>query len=307
MPTFALRKLGLESQTRKGRDLSDHTPAQVLNHLLSGEDLSLEIDTFTCGELGSIRSGQHLSLRWTGKCSCIICGASTRRLMNGICYNCFQNKAEADLCVMNPRHCHYLQGTCREPAWGRGFCFQPHVVYLSYTGDFKVGITRVDQIPVRWLDQGATWARPLALVGSRHQAGAIEHALTSSGLLSDRTSWKKMLRAGNARPMESEIQDRLRIFSEQIQSGGKWESLRLRVSAPPRAPNAGKIVWHPDSGSCFISYLPDVSQKELKSTNFDKATEVSGRLRGVKGQYLLFEDCVFNVRRHEGYVVEAEV
>ena len=33
--------------------------------------------------------------------------------------------------------------------------------------------------------------------------------------------------------------------------------------------------------------------------------EIKGTLKGIKGQYLIFEDNkVFNVRSHEGFVVE---
>ena len=42
---------------------------------------------------------------------------------------------------------------------------QPHTVYLAYTGDVKVGVTRNTQIPTRWIDQGATFALPIAKNG----------------------------------------------------------------------------------------------------------------------------------------------
>jgi hypothetical protein len=36
-----------------------------------------------------------------------------------------------------------------------------------------------------------------------------------------------------------------------------------------------------------------------------KTKEIKGTLKGIKGQYLIFEDNkVFNVRSHEGFVVE---
>ena len=43
---------------------------------------------------------------------------------------------------------------------------------------------------------------------------------------------------------------------------------------------------------------------KVTSLNLDKTPSFSGKLTGVKGQYLLFEDgTVFNVRTFEGYVV----
>jgi hypothetical protein len=43
----------------------------------------------------------------------------------------------------------------------------------------------------------------------------------------------------------------------------------------------------------------------VSSLNLDKTPQFSGKLMGIKGQYLLFEDgTVFNVRTYEGYVVK---
>ncbi|VAW25996.1 FIG00649061: hypothetical protein, partial [hydrothermal vent metagenome] len=45
-----------------------------------------------------------------------------------------------------------------------------------------------------------------------------------------------------------------------------------------------------------------------KSLNLEKTPSYLGRLIGVKGQYLLFEDnIVFNIRNSEGYKVIIEV
>ena len=47
---------------------------------------------------------------------------------------------------------------------------------------------------------------------------------------------------------------------------------------------------------------------KVKSVNFDKQPEIEGRLWGIKGQYLMFDDGrVFNVRRHNGYLITLEV
>jgi hypothetical protein len=68
---------------------------------------------------------------------------------------------------------------------------QPHTVYLAYTGEVKVGVTRNTQIPTRWIDQGATFALPIARTENRYEAGMIEVALKQH--VADKTSWKKML------------------------------------------------------------------------------------------------------------------
>ena len=44
---------------------------------------------------------------------------------------------------------------------------------------------------------------------------------------------------------------------------------------------------------------------KIKSLNFDKDPIVSGRLTGIKGQYLLFnEDRVINIRKFGGYLIK---
>jgi hypothetical protein len=48
--------------------------------------------------------------------------------------------------------------------------------------------------------------------------------------------------------------------------------------------------------------------KKVTSLNLDKTPNYTGVLKGIKGQYLLFEDgTVFNVRTYEGYVVQLHV
>ena len=41
--------------------------------------------------------------------------------------------------------------------------------------------------------------------------------------------------------------------------------------------------------------------------NFKKTDELSGVLQGIKGQYLLFDTGVFNVREHTGYEIVIEL
>ena len=53
-----------------------------------------------------------------------------------------------------------------------------------------------------------------------------------------------------------------------------------------------------------INYPVDVYPTKVKSLNFDKTPEVSGILQGIKGQYLLFDTGVINIRKFSGYEVE---
>ena len=47
---------------------------------------------------------------------------------------------------------------------------------------------------------------------------------------------------------------------------------------------------------------------KINSLSLDKTPNFKGKLTGIKGQYLIFEDgTVFNVRSSEGYVVRIDV
>jgi hypothetical protein len=46
---------------------------------------------------------------------------------------------------------------------------------------------------------------------------------------------------------------------------------------------------------------------KVKSIGFDKVAEYTSVLKGIKGQYLLFENgIVLNIRKHGGYIVTLE-
>ena len=48
--------------------------------------------------------------------------------------------------------------------------------------------------------------------------------------------------------------------------------------------------------------------EKVKSLGFDKTPRIEGRLTGIKGQYLIFENGeVLNIRKHTGYVVTIEI
>jgi hypothetical protein len=46
--------------------------------------------------------------------------------------------------------------------------------------------------------------------------------------------------------------------------------------------------------------------EKVSSLGFDKTPEVKSKLLGIKGQYLIFEAGVLNVRSHSGYEVIIE-
>ncbi|MEO0575230.1 MAG: DUF2797 domain-containing protein, partial [Pseudomonadota bacterium] len=140
--------------------------------------------------------GQRVQIRFTGNIHCQNCGRKTKKSYSqGYCFPCSQRLAACDMCIVRPHTCHFDNGTCREPDWGQTHCFQDHFVYVSNTSGLKVGITRQDQLPTRWIDQGATQARPIFRTRSRHVAGMLEKTIGAH--VSDRTDWRRMLK-GNA-------------------------------------------------------------------------------------------------------------
>jgi len=137
--------------------------------------------------------GHSIKLVFTGNIACVHCNRAIKKSFNqGYCYPCFTSLAQCDMCIMKPETCHYDAGTCREPAWGEEFCFQPHIVYLANSSGIKVGITRGTQVPARWIDQGAIQALPIMKVKSRFISGLVEVAIAQH--VSDKTSWQRMLK-----------------------------------------------------------------------------------------------------------------
>ena len=138
--------------------------------------------------------GKRIQLCYQNRIYCVYCKKEIKRSFNqGYCYHCFKQLAQCDRCILQPEHCHFHLGTCRDEVWAKKHCMQPHVVYLANTSGLKVGITRRSQLPTRWLDQGAIQAIPVFFVQTRYQSGLLENALRQ--YVSDRTYWKRMLEA----------------------------------------------------------------------------------------------------------------
>ena len=54
-----------------------------------------------------------------------------------------------------------------------------------------------------------------------------------------------------------------------------------------------------------INYPVIEFPSKVKSIGFDKNYVIEGRIMGIKGQYIMFDDnTVLNIRKHNGYDVE---
>ncbi|GGB04049.1 DUF2797 domain-containing protein [Agarivorans gilvus] len=235
--------------------------------------------------------GKSFSFEFTGKINCRNCGkASKKSYSQGYCFVCMRKLASCDMCIMKPETCHYDQGTCREPEWGDEHCMIPHFVYLANTSGLKVGITRHTQIPTRWIDQGATQALPILKVATRQLSGLVEVELAK--LIADKTNWRAMLK-GDALELDL-VAERERLLPE-IEAALAQLKERFGEHAIERLPEQEVLDLH---------YPVNSYPSKISSFNLDKNPLVEGQLQGIKGQYLIFNNGVINIRKFGSYEVK---
>lgn len=232
--------------------------------------------------------GKPIKLSYKDEIHCSNCGKRTKKSYSqGFCYVCMTKLAQCDLCIMKPETCHYHLGTCREPQWGEQFCFQDHYVYLANSSGLKVGITRHTQVPTRWIDQGATQALPIFKVKTRLQSGQVEMAMKK--YVADKTDWRKMLK-GQSGPKQMLV-ERDRLLKEASEE----------LAAIQGEHEAGQIELLTDAEDVTINYPVLEYPLKVSSMNFDKTPEIEGVLLGIKGQYLILDKGVLNIRKFTSY------
>lgn len=230
--------------------------------------------------------GSRIRMSFLDKIHCIECGKLTKKSwQQGHCYPCTLKLASCDVCIVKPELCHYAKGTCREPKWGEDHCMKTHVVYLANSSGAKVGITRETQVPTRWMDQGAVQALPIFKVKTRLDSGLVEKMLGEH--VADKTHWQRMLK-GDPDPID------LRALADSIidQVG---EALKPHITERLDVP------------AYNFNYPVIKYPEKVKSLGLDKNPVLEDKLVGIKGQYLIFENGVINIRNHAGYLVRWEV
>ncbi len=238
--------------------------------------------------------GKTLRLEFLGAINCTYCDRSIKKsYAQGYCWPCFTKLARCDRCIMSPEKCHYDAGTCREPEWAQEFCMTEHFVYLANSTGVKVGITRGTQLPTRWLDQGAIQAVPIFRVATRQQSGFVEDALRSQ--VGDRTNWRTLLK-GDVEPVDLlQVRDQLMdSCAEPLK--GLQERFGLQAIQPIS-----------DVDVLDIAYPVEAYPKKISSFNLDKNPIAEGTLIGIKGQYLLFDTGVINIRKYTSYQLAVSV
>ena len=234
---------------------------------------------------------KKITLHYTGTINCVACGRKTSKsFQQGYCFPCMRSLAECDSCIVKPELCHFDKGTCRDAEWALGHCMQDHYVYLANTSGVKVGITRHTQVPTRWIDQGATQALPMFKVSSRKISGLLEVIIGNH--VADKTDWRKMLK-GNSDNID------LRGVKQKLAKDCKKEIDALGKSFPKES-----IEYLDNENETVIEYPVLAFPEKVTSLNFDKTEKISGTLQGIKGQYLILDSGVLNIRKFGGYEVE---
>ncbi|NBW28068.1 MAG: DUF2797 domain-containing protein [Flavobacteriaceae bacterium] len=213
---------------------------------------------------------------------CLNCGKKKKIFRQGFCYDCFFSSPAVGDWIMKPElSTAHLGIQDRDLAYEEKVQLQPHIVYLALSSEVKVGVTRKTQVPTRWIDQGAEKAISIVEVPNRYLAGITEVALKSH--FADKTNWRKML--------TNDI-----VFTDLIKEREKLQSL---------LPDEVQEYFHLEKNDLYEMNYPVLEYpSKINSLSLDKTPNYSGKLIGIKGQYLIFEDgTVFNIRSNEGYIV----
>jgi len=228
--------------------------------------------------------GQKITLTFQGAINCVTCQAPLKKTYNnGSCYKCFITLAQNDHCIFKPETCHFHLGTCRQTVWGEKNCFREHCLYLSNSSQLKVGITKYYKRINRWLDQGASQGIVLATVKNRIQSGLLEVFLKD--FLQDKTNWRKMLQG---KPELLDLKEIAKEYKNKICQ--EFNFAKISEDEP-----------------VSLSYPVEKYPEKVSSYSFDKQPKIEDCLMGIKGQYLILEKGVINLKKFSGYFVSIEI
>ncbi|QNM85535.1 DUF2797 domain-containing protein [Polaribacter pectinis] len=219
------------------------------------------------------------------KYECLNCHLNKEIYRQGFCKSCFFDIPSAGDWIMRPElSTAHLDQEDRDLAYEKSVQLKPHIVYLANSSNVKVGVTRKAQVPTRWIDQGAHEAIEIVEVPNRYLAGITEVALKE--FVGDKTNWRKMLK--------NDIEDENLV---------EWRD-KLKQHIPDEA----KQYFIENNAETNLNFPVKKYPLKPKSLNLIKTPTYTGKLVGIKGQYLIFDDeTVFNVRSNEGLVVSIDI
>ena len=228
--------------------------------------------------------GKKITLTFI-KHQCLNCGQNKPIYRQGFCKSCFFETPLAGDWIMRPElSTAHLDKEDRNLEYEKKAQLQPHIVYLANSSNVKVGVTRKNQVPTRWIDQGAHEALEIVEVPNRYLAGITEVALKAH--VSDKTNWRKML--------TNSIEDvNLEEWKQKLKSFIPNEALEYFITDNEETHLEFPVLRYPE---------------KVKSLNLEKNLNYTGVLKGIKGQYFIFEDdTVFNIRANEGLYISLEI
>jgi hypothetical protein len=271
-----------EGNLRKLETLAEANELGQVNYVLRGADV---LETLS-GEGVNAWVGRQVQIQFDGQIHCRVTGKPIRKSYGeGMSYQAWAEHPAAVESVLRPELSRIHEGIAlRDYEWEQKHHNQPHYVYISQTGAFKVGVTRTTNRPFRWHDQGAVAAVAIAETPYRQLAGEIE--VTLKEILSDKTNFRKML--ADVQSDLSGLEDWKEECFDHL--GSVYEPFFIEE--------------YPEEFKYPVLNYP----AKVNSLSLDKVPHIEGTLEGIKGQYLLFNGGrVLNVRRHSGYRVRIEI
>ncbi|NQX83048.1 MAG: DUF2797 domain-containing protein [Flavobacteriaceae bacterium] len=244
---------------------------ETIQYYLVGDDDLLSVNQLI---------GSEIKIEYTAN-QCMACSKDVKLYRQGHCYNCFYRRPDVGDWIMRPELSKaHLGIEDRDLEYEKAVQLKPHIVYLAISSNMKVGVTRKTQVPTRWIDQGATKAIAIVEVPNRYLAGITEVALKDH--YADKTNWRKMLKN--------------EVSQEDI--------LAEKQKVKDLLPEEVKQYFLEEDDLYELNYPVEKYPEKVKSHNFSKEKIYEGKLMGIKGQYLIFEDdTVINIRNNEGLVV----
>lgn len=217
---------------------------------------------------------------------CLNCGKKKKIFRQGNCFDCFNSNPAVGDWIMKPElSTAHLGIEDRNLDYEKAVQLTPHIVYLALSSEVKVGVTRKTQVPTRWIDQGAEQALEIVELPNRYLAGITEVALKNH--FADKTNWRKMLTNDVLKTDLQAVRQNLKnLLPTEVQTYfDEYQSKTTQLLYP--------VLHYPS---------------KINSLSLEKQPHFDGILKGIKGQYLIFEDgTVFNVRSSEGFVVQIAV
>ena len=235
---------------------------------------------------------RRVSVKFEGF-QCLNCKGYKPIYRQGVCKSCFFELPQTADWVIRPELSKaHLNIEDRDIAFERKIQLQPHIVYLANSSNVKVGVTRKQQVPTRWIDQGADEVIQILKVPNRYLAGLAQVAIQEH--MSDKTNWRKMLQGNSSKNIN--MHNYYDLCKNIIESNSELNELLTPYFIDK---------YEALAKSLFFDYPINQSRiKKVKSLNISKKKNFNGVLTGIKGQYLVFNNLdVLNVRLNEGLIL----